>query len=123
MSGADANAQDVTGRTALHAAIAADAQGVFQILLASRSTQRNARTFDGTTPLILAARLNIEGMVEELLQRDVDINAADDSGEHAHTNAVHAILLLYGVDCRVYGMCAAFAVRRWVNILVALIST
>ena len=86
LSGADANAQDVTGRTALHAAIAADAQGVFQILLASRSTQRNARTFDGTTPLILAARLNIEGMVEELLQRDVDVNAADDSGEYAYAS-------------------------------------
>lgn len=28
---ADANAQDATGRTPLHAAVAADAQGVFQV--------------------------------------------------------------------------------------------
>ena len=28
---ADVNAQDVTGRTPLHAAVAADAQGVFQV--------------------------------------------------------------------------------------------
>ena len=106
MSGADANAQDVTGRTALHAAIAADAQGVFQILLASRSTQRNARTFDGTTPLILAARLNIEGMVEELLQRDVDINAADDSGEHAHA-LVDAIVFYGSAQC----LCASLTIN------------
>lgn len=30
-SGADANAQDHAGRTPLHAAVAADAQGVFQV--------------------------------------------------------------------------------------------
>lgn len=34
-AGADANAQDNTGRTPLHAAVAADAQGVFQVELFS----------------------------------------------------------------------------------------
>ena len=32
-AGADPNSQDNTGRTPLHAAVAADAQGVFQILM------------------------------------------------------------------------------------------
>ena len=77
---ADANAQDNTGRTPLHAAVAADAQGVFQILLRHRATDLNSKTSDGTTPLILAARLAIEGMVEDLIQADADINASDENG-------------------------------------------
>lgn len=32
---ADANAQDATGRTPLHAAVAADAQGVFQVCIST----------------------------------------------------------------------------------------
>lgn len=82
-SGADANCQDSTGRTPLHAAIAADACGVFQILLRNRATNLNSRMHDGTTPLILAARLAIEGMVEALIAADADINAADNSGKTA----------------------------------------
>jgi hypothetical protein len=38
---------------------------------------------DGTTPLILAARLAIEGMVEDLINADADINAADNSTKTA----------------------------------------
>lgn len=82
-AGADANCQDTTGRTPLHAAVAADAMGVFQILLRNRATNLNARMHDGTTPLILAARLAIEGMVEDLITADADINAADNSGKTA----------------------------------------
>ncbi|QQP35271.1 Neurogenic locus Notch proteinlike [Caligus rogercresseyi] len=82
-AGADANAEDFTGRTPLHSAIAADAQGVFQILLRNRATNLNAKAYDGTTPLILAARLAIEGMVEDLITAEVDINGADDNGKTA----------------------------------------
>lgn len=82
-AGAEANCQDSTGRTPLHTAIAADALGVFQILLRSRATNLNSRMHDGTTPLILAARLAIEGMVEDLITAEADINASDNSGKTA----------------------------------------
>uniref|UniRef100_A0A669B461 Neurogenic locus notch homolog protein 1 n=1 Tax=Oreochromis niloticus TaxID=8128 RepID=A0A669B461_ORENI len=80
---ADANIQDNMGRTPLHAAVAADAQGVFQILIRNRATDLDARMHDGTTPLILAARLAVEGMVEELINCHADVNAIDDFGKSA----------------------------------------
>lgn len=102
---ADANAPDNTGRTPLHAAVAADAQGVFQILLRHRATNLDAKTYDGTTPLILAARLAIEGVVEELIQSDADINASDENGKSAlhwaaSVNNVDAVntLLAHGAN-------------------------
>lgn len=36
---------------------------------------------DGTTPLILAARLAVEGMVEELINCHADVNTIDDFGK------------------------------------------
>lgn len=36
---------------------------------------------DGATPLIIAARLAVEGMVEDLVNADADINAADEYGK------------------------------------------
>ncbi|XP_074427930.1 neurogenic locus notch homolog protein 3-like, partial [Larus michahellis] len=82
-AGADPNAQDKAGRTPLHAAVTADAQGVFQILIRNRSTDLDARTGDGSTALMLAARLAVEGLVEELVACHADVNAVDESGKSA----------------------------------------
>lgn len=38
---------------------------------------------DGTTPLILAARMAIDGMVPNLITAQADINAADNNGKTA----------------------------------------
>ena len=48
-----------------------------QILVLNRATNLNARMNDGTTPLILAVRLAVENMVEDLITAEADINATD----------------------------------------------
>lgn len=55
--------------------------GSLQILIRNRATDLDARMHDGTTPLILAARLAVEGMVDELINCHADVNAIDDFGE------------------------------------------
>lgn len=40
--------------------------------------------YDGSTALILAARLAVEGMVEELITCHADVNAVDELGKCAH---------------------------------------
>lgn len=96
-AGADANAQDNTGRTPLHAAVAADAQGVFQILIRNRATDLDSRMYDGSTALILAARLAVEGMVEELITCHADVNAVDELGK----SALHWAAAVNNVDATV----------------------
>uniref|UniRef100_A0A5F4W9T3 Neurogenic locus notch homolog protein 1 n=1 Tax=Callithrix jacchus TaxID=9483 RepID=A0A5F4W9T3_CALJA len=94
---ADANIQDNMGRTPLHAAVSADAQGVFQILIRNRATDLDARMHDGTTPLILAARLAVEGMLEDLINSHADVNAVDDLGK----SALHWAAAVNNVDAAV----------------------
>ena len=51
------------------------------ILLRHHVSNVNARMLDGTTPLILAARLAMEETIEELINANADINAPDDYGK------------------------------------------
>lgn len=55
---------------------------------------------DGTTPLILAARLAVDGMVEELINCHADVNATDDSGR---LTLYHHIITLVHRDARAPG--------------------
>uniref|UniRef100_A0A8C5BWX1 Notch receptor 3 n=1 Tax=Gadus morhua TaxID=8049 RepID=A0A8C5BWX1_GADMO len=96
-AGADANAQDNTGRSPLHAAVAADAQGVFQILIRTRATDLDSRMYDGSTALILAARMAVEGMVEELITCHADVNAVDELGK----SALHWAAAVNNVDATI----------------------
>jgi len=51
-----------------------------QLLLRSRQTAVDARTEDGTTALMLAARLAVEDLVEELIAAQADVGARDKWG-------------------------------------------
>ena len=60
--GADVTLTDKSGRTVLHAAVGAGSLSVFRVLQAyARKVDWNARTDDGTTALILAVRLSMDG--------------------------------------------------------------
>uniref|UniRef100_A0A803TS46 Uncharacterized protein n=1 Tax=Anolis carolinensis TaxID=28377 RepID=A0A803TS46_ANOCA len=94
-SGADVNARDQWGRTPLHSAVAADALGVFQILLRQRQTDLDASTQDGSTPLILATRLAVENMVEELVANHADVRATDKRGEGLAQHRVNRVTVSF----------------------------
>lgn len=68
---------------------------LFQILIRNRATDLDSRMYDGSTALILAARLAVEGMVEELITCHADVNAVDELGESVAEN-----LAKFRTECR-----------------------
>ncbi|KAG9510069.1 Neurogenic locus notch-like protein 2 [Fragariocoptes setiger] len=94
--GADPNARDAMGRTPLHAAIGADARGVFEILLRNRATDLNAKDNQGITPLMQAVRTFANGsdLLEELILAESEINLHDNAGK----TALHWAALTTNVD-------------------------
>lgn len=69
--GADANARDNGGRTALHLAVEAGQDSVVTLLL-DHGADANARDNDAWTPLLLSLARGFERIVETLLSRGVD---------------------------------------------------
>ena len=106
--GADVNAKDRGGNTALHAA-AWDGRDEVVKLLLSKGAEADAKRSDGLTPLINAAgpgaERNGKGCVEMLLAKGVNINATDGDGETALHKAAYygnkdvvEILLAHGAS-------------------------
>lgn len=59
--------------------------------------------YDGSTALILAARLAVEGMVEELITCHADVNSVDELGKHLQSNTFFSLffklVFIPGVCC------------------------
>lgn len=69
---------------------------LLQILIRNRATDLDARMYDGSTALSLAARLAVEGMVEELITCHADVNAVDEIGKCNKGKRIEFLLLVEG---------------------------
>ena len=61
------------------------------MLLHNRMTNVNARQNDGATALTLATRLAIEGVMQELITADADVNATDGYGRSNTDVSMYAV--------------------------------
>jgi ankyrin repeat protein len=86
--GADVNAQDVTGLTALMWAIMFNSYAITELLI-SNGADVNARDISGDTPLIFAAKSGKKELVELLITSGSDLNAKC-KGNNATLNLVIA---------------------------------
>jgi len=107
-SGADVNAKDAGGNTALHSAAWSGQEEIVKLLL-SHGADPDPKRRDGLTPLINAAGPGAErhgkGCVELLLAKGANINATDGDGETALHKAAYygnsdvvEILLAHGAS-------------------------
>ncbi|KAJ9453436.1 hypothetical protein DIPPA_64681, partial [Diplonema papillatum] len=85
--GADVNAQDKDGRTALTHAILMGNEGVVDILLSGRPDV-NAADDTGRTPRMYASKIGYENVVKQLLSAGANQNAQDKDGRTALTHAI-----------------------------------
>ena len=81
-NGAEINAQDNSGETALIKAVRIGALEVIRLLV-ENGADINAQDSSGKTVLIQAARQGDWEVVHLLVENGADINAQDSSGEHS----------------------------------------
>lgn len=123
--GADVNAQDSDGRTALHYAgclrerleITPNNQGKVKIvkLLLDKGGDVNAKDKKGTTPLRFAAKEGQVDVVRALLANRADPNAADEQGE-TPLHVAASPRRVYASDKRNYGALHSWRTeRQWEN--------
>ena len=53
---------------------------ILQLLLRHRTTELDAQSDDGTTPLIYATRFMVDDMVEDLIKAGAKVNLTDKQG-------------------------------------------
>lgn len=87
--GADVNACDSMGWTALHYACAYAKSSTCMLLLRQPMIQIDAQNKGGGTPLLMASHSNIITVVEKLIDMEADVN---------HTNAFGLSSLMMAVD-------------------------
>lgn len=84
--GADVNAADGIGWTALHEAAYCSTDLVERLLLAGAEV--NARDIGGDTPLHLAASIGATAVVEVLIAHGADVSLVNDEGQDARLRAL-----------------------------------
>ena len=101
------NAQDISGETALHIAVAANRYELVQLILDYQQTDINPRDQWGVSPLIVAATYGYEDIVQLLLENGADTSIHGDLGGTAILRAVDEgniaivkMMLRYSVDFR-----------------------
>ncbi|CAN5210958.1 hypothetical protein BH09DEP1_BH09DEP1_3470 [soil metagenome] len=84
-AGADVNAQNAAGDTALHTLLSSDFSNALQkgCMLINAGADVNKKNFNGETPLMIAAATGITGIFKLLVDAGADVNAQDNRGTTA----------------------------------------
>ncbi|MBR5609337.1 MAG: ankyrin repeat domain-containing protein [Elusimicrobiaceae bacterium] len=103
-AGANVNAKDDFGNTALLAACDKDKNGVIKVLLAAGANV-NAKDSNGNTPLLEACFWGKKDAVKVLLAAGADVNVKDKYGEtpifHTHKPEIMRVLIKAGANVNV----------------------
>ena len=87
-NGADPNAADSRGYTALMLACAHSSAAMRRLIMQSKGVNLNAANEDGNTALILAAQQTDASLLQELISAGADVNICNNSGYPALSYAI-----------------------------------